>query len=898
MATAGIKDGEIIVDCSFSQRDLMLQVPGSRWHKDSQLWVLPLTWAACLQLRGLFRDNLDLTDELQKWAWDLRENRIEPALRLREMLEPEASTESESLFHVKHHLEALEAGELRLKPFQVVDTAFLVTCGQAGLFNQPGSGKSPVTIRTLQVLNRMGLDPFPALIICPNSLKNTVWAEELGRWAPELTISVVSGPIGMRRRQIQVGADVTVINYESVRLHTHEAGYGTIRLTEKQKERKELNDVGYRTVICDEAHRLRHPETSMTRACWAVLHDAEFRFLLTGTPVNDHAGDLWGLLHGMQPDWHPRYTRYVSRYCTPPDSPVLMANGTFKAIGDLLPGDQVMGFDRRNTPGSIKLQSAEVTAVNRREAEVVRVTMASGRNFLCTPDHQWLDSRKYLQNNPVKPSGAGRRTLAGDEGKGLCSCGRRMDPGNLAKHVASAQHSVAMPAKRVSPKPQKHPERAQWLEFRPPVIGRKLVRVVDVPPPLTHEEQLDAAWLGGIFDGEGSASGATVNIAQYSVANPDIYARIEQVLKKLGFDYHMSDKGFSLRGGRDGLVRFLHYCRPVKGPSIADGSRYAAKSLQARGYFQNDEIVSIEPAGVSPVVSLTTTTGTYVVHGFASSNCEVGYNWFGGTQILGLRPDTSREFKRITEPVYRRVLKEAVLPQLPPKLPPQVRETPMTPKQAKAYKSMEENLLTVVDSGEILAAPSALAQMTRLLQFASATADIDEHGDVQLKDPSAKVDDLVEFLDELGEDEPLVVAAVSRKLIELAAERLKEKKIRYGLVTGAQSTVERARAVQEFQDGRSRAILLTLGAGAEGITLTRANTILFMQKSWSPQVNEQAVDRIHRIGSEIHSAIRIIEQVTPATVESRVREILEVKSWRIEEVLSDRETLRRLLGRN
>jgi SNF2 family DNA or RNA helicase len=591
VATAGIFEGQIILDCSYSQRDLALQIPGSRWLKDKQLWAMPLTWASCLQLRGLYRDSLEITDELQKWAWDLRETRIEPALALRDMLEPESNDETSALFHVKHHLEALEQGELRLKPFQVVDAAFLITCGQAGLFSQPGSGKSPVTIRALQILNRMGLDPFPALIVCPNSLKNTVWAQELERWAPELTVSVVSGNATVRRKQIMQGADVTVINYESLRLHTHEAGYGTIRLSEKQRARKELNAVGYRTVICDEAHRLRHADTAMTRSAWAVLHEAEFRYLLTGTPVNDHCGDLWGLLHGILPDWHPRYTRYISRYA------------------------------------------------------------------------------------------------------------------------------------------------------------------------------------------------------------------------------------------------------------------------------------------------------------------EVGYNWFGGTQILGLRPDTAREFRKITEPVYRRMLKEAILPQLPPKLPPQVRETPMTPKQAKAYKSMEENLLTIVDSGEVLAAPSSLAQMTRLLQFASATADVDEKGEVQLKDPSGKVDDLVEFLEEIGEDEPLVVAAVSRKLIELAAARLKARDIRYGLVTGAQTTVQRSTAVQHFQEGRSRVILLTLGAGAEGITLTRANTILFMQKSWSPDINEQMTDRVHRIGSEHHAAIRIIEQVTPGTIESRVREILEGKQWRIEEVLSDREMLRRMLGR-
>ncbi len=591
MAVAGLDGDTIILSCTYAERDLIMCVPGSRWNKDLQLWHMPLTWAAALQLRGLFGDGLTLTPELTEWAWNEKRTRIDPAMALREQMELPDADPADVVFHVKQQLEKIEAGsELRLKPFQQADVAFNVLCGQAVLGSQPGTGKTAVTIRTLQVLIRMGLDPLPALIVCPNSLKNTVWAAELERWAPELSVSVVGGAANVRRKQIQELADVTVINYESLRLHTREAGYGTIRLSDKQKARKELNEAGYRTVVCDEAHKLRHADTAMTRSSWAVLHDAEFRFLLTGTPVNDHVGDLWGLLHGILPDWHPRYTRYVSRY------------------------------------------------------------------------------------------------------------------------------------------------------------------------------------------------------------------------------------------------------------------------------------------------ALT------------------GFNWFGGMEILGLQPATAAEFRAITEPAFRRMLKSAVLPQLPPKLPPSVRETPMSPKQAKAYRQMEENLLAILDDGEILSAPSALAQMTRLLQFASASAAIDEKGEVQLKNPSSKVDDLIELLDEMDEDEPLVVAAVSRKLIELAAVRLAEKKIRHGLVTGAQSTVERAKAVADFQDGRIRVILMTLGAGAEGLTLTRANTLCFMQRSWSPLVNEQATDRIHRIGSEIHDAIRIIYQVTPGSIESRVQELLDVKSWRIEEVLQDQAATRRLLA--
>jgi SNF2 family DNA or RNA helicase len=170
-----------------------------------------------------------------------------------------------------------------------------------------------------------------------------------------------------------------------------------------------------------------------------------------------------------------------------------------------------------------------------------------------------------------------------------------------------------------------------------------------------------------------------------------------------------------------------------------------------------------------------------------------------------------------------------------------------------------------------------------------------EEQKVQLTAPSAKVDDMVDLLEEMGE-EPLVVAAVSRQLIELAAARLEKLKISHGLITGMQNAYERQQAVQRFQAGNIRVVLMTLGAGAEGITLARANTMLFMQNDWSEVKNMQGRGRIDRIGSEHHDCIRYIEQITPDTVEEYKREVLLEKGKRMEEIVRDGPTLLKLLG--
>jgi SNF2 family DNA or RNA helicase len=272
---------------------------------------------------------------------------------------------------------------------------------------------------------------------------------------------------------------------------------------------------------------------------------------------------------------------------------------------------------------------------------------------------------------------------------------------------------------------------------------------------------------------------------------------------------------------------------------------------------------------------------------------ETTFGLWGGQEVIGLRADTTAEYHAVTTPLYRRIPQEISMPELPPVLPTMIRETPLTPKQRRAYDQMERTMLAELN--ELLVAPDPLVQLTRLTQFASASAEVDEAGRVRLTAPSAKVDDLVELLAELG-DEPLVVAAESRQLIELAAERLRRERVSHGLVTGAVAPVDRATSVRRFQDGGIRVILLTLAAGSEGLTLTRASRMLFMQVSYSPMVNHQAEGRIRRFGSEIHDSIQYIQQLAPGTVEERREAVIAGKEGRVEELWRDREVLLRLLG--
>jgi SNF2 family DNA or RNA helicase len=163
-----------------------------------------------------------------------------------------------------------------------------------------------------------------------------------------------------------------------------------------------------------------------------------------------------------------------------------------------------------------------------------------------------------------------------------------------------------------------------------------------------------------------------------------------------------------------------------------------------------------------------------------------------------------------------------------------------------------------------------------------------------LQQPSCKIDALLEIANDIGK--PLVVFAMSKKLVKLANVALVKAGFKTRMITGDQSMLDRQIAVDDFQRGDVDVILLTTGAGGEGITLTRADTVVFLQRSWSNVQNLQAEDRIHRLGGEAHDSISVIDIVTTGTVDWNVRERLSEKQESLDEITQDPERLRSLVA--
>lgn len=262
--------------------------------------------------------------------------------------------------------------------------------------------------------------------------------------------------------------------------------------------------------------------------------------------------------------------------------------------------------------------------------------------------------------------------------------------------------------------------------------------------------------------------------------------------------------------------------------------------------------------------------------------------WSGFDEAVGFRADRREEFDRFFLPRFIRRPKAAVLPDLPPKTYLR-RDVELGQKQRRAYDQFREGLIAEVNNGTIFAL-NPLAKVTRLRQFACSFATVNDAGGVDLDEPSSKLDDLEDVLAELG-NRQAVIYAVYKDLLRLAEARLGT----VGRITGDENDAQRSDAVDKFRAGDLQLMLCTFGAGGEGIDgLQVADTVILLQRSWSPSANKQAEDRLHRLGQ--NSNVTVVDLVTVDTVEERVLATLEEKGARFEDLVRDADMLRRWLA--
>lgn len=297
---ASLIEGKIIVTCeSFADKDVVGLVPGAKWREARSCWELNATWASAKQLRSHFADDLELSDELIEWGFEEYKNRIEPCMSLRDLLNP--GKPYPSFF------------DERMYPYQVAGAQFLAASQYGILSDPPGAGKTCTAISAAKIV-----DSLPALVIAPKSTLVS-WGREVEQWWPGTPAYVVDGGKKQRSETILQALDkpgFVVINWESVWRHSRLAPYGSMAMSQEQRTPKELNQVPFRLVVADEAHRLQKPQSIQTRAVWHLGDSAsvQYRWALTGTPLTDQIDTIWSTLRFINKEEWPSKVAFIDRY--------------------------------------------------------------------------------------------------------------------------------------------------------------------------------------------------------------------------------------------------------------------------------------------------------------------------------------------------------------------------------------------------------------------------------------------------------------------------------------------------------------------------------------------------------------------------------------------------------
>ena len=138
--------------------------------------------------------------------------------------------------------------------------------------------------------------------------------------------------------------------------------------------------------------------------------------------------------------------------------------------------------------------------------------------------------------------------------------------------------------------------------------------------------------------------------------------------------------------------------------------------------------------------------------------------------------------------------------------------------------------------------------------------------------PSAKIEKTVELLCSIRDNDPTektLVFSQFTSLLDLVEVPLSQKRIRYQRYDGSMKMDERADAVNAFMDDPAQNVMLvSLKAGNAGLNLWKASQVIILDPFWNPFVEEQAVDRAHRMPQPREVTVHRV--LVPETVEDRI----------------------------
>jgi len=235
--------------------------------------------------------------------------------------------------------------------------------------------------------------------------------------------------------------------------------------------------------------------------------------------------------------------------------------------------------------------------------------------------------------------------------------------------------------------------------------------------------------------------------------------------------------------------------------------------------------------------------------------------------------DETRDFlARVLRPFILRRTKAQVARELPEKVE-QTLFCVLEPAQRALYDELRDHyrqalLGRILNDGLEKSKMHILEALLRLRQAAIHPGLIDPK---RADEPGAKMDLILDQLREVtAEEHKALVFSQFTSMLALLRRRLDDEKIRYEYLDG--KTKDRAAPVERFQkDPEVKLFLISLKAGGLGLNLTAAEYVFLLDPWWNPAVENQAVDRTHRIGQT--RSVFAYRLIAKDTVEEKVLQL-------------------------
>ncbi|PWL30772.1 SNF2-related protein [uncultured Roseivirga sp.] len=230
--------------------------------------------------------------------------------------------------------------------------------------------------------------------------------------------------------------------------------------------------------------------------------------------------------------------------------------------------------------------------------------------------------------------------------------------------------------------------------------------------------------------------------------------------------------------------------------------------------------------------------------------------------------DKTRKLNVIIKPFILRRQKSQVARDLPEKFE-SVKYSQMTPEQEEKYEEVKSHyrnqILDTIEKSGIKKSQLLLLQgLTKLRQIANHPKMVEP----DFEGGSGKLEDITYMIESaISEGHKILVFSQFVKHLSIVKEFLEDRKVDFTYLDG--STKDRQGQVEKFQNNEDiKVFLISLKAGGLGLNLTKADYVFLLDPWWNPAIEEQAVDRAHRIGQV--NTVFTYKFITRNTVEEKI----------------------------